>query len=320
MSPLAQRPSPSRLALAPWTYGFVVALAMWIATTAYAGFGSAGATAASALAFGAFSVVVGTGQMLVIASGPGNIDLSVPSVLTLAAYVAMAVMHGSDGLILPGLAAALAVGAAAGALNFLAITALRLPPIIATLAWSFVFQSLAYNFGGDATLKPPAALSSFTALRVGGIQVMPLAVMVLTAIAVVLLRRTLFGRRLLATGQSERAADLAGIRVGRIRLLAYMLCGTAAALTGFLLSGFTGGAALNMGDTYLMESIAVVVLGGTSVAGGQANAFGIWGAALFFNLMATMLNTFHFQAGVRFLLTGGLIILIVAIVPRPRVL
>ena len=318
MSPLAQRPSPSRLALAPWTYGFVVALAMWIATTAYAGFGSAGATAASALAFGAFSVVVGTGQMLVIASGPGNIDLSVPSVLTLAAYVAMAVMHGSDGMILPGLAAALAVGAAAGALNFLAITALRLPPIIATLAWSFVFQSLAYNFGGDATLKPPAALSFFTALRVGGIQVMPLVVMVLTAIAVVLLRRTLFGRRLLATGQSERAADLAGIRVGRIRLLAYMLCGTAAALTGFLLSGFTGGAALNMGDTYLMESIAVVVLGGTSVAGGQANAIGIWGAALFFNLMATMLNTFHFQAGVRFLLTGTLIILIVSIVPRPR--
>lgn len=309
----------SRLTLAPWTYGFVVALAMWIATTAYSGVGSAGATAATALAFGAFSVVVGTGQMLVIASGPGNIDLSVPSVLTLAAYVSMTVMRGSDSLILPGVFAALAIGAAAGALNYLAITALRLPPIIATLAWSFVFQSAAFNFGGEATLKPPAALSSFTALRLGGVQVMPLAVMALTALAMVMLRRTLFGRRLLATGQSERAADLAGVRVGRVRLLAYVLCGAAAALTGFLLSGFTGGAALNMGDTYLMESIAVVVLGGTSVAGGQANAVGIWGAALFFNLMATMLNTFHLQAGVRFLLTGTLIILIVAIVPRPRV-
>jgi ribose transport system permease protein len=84
------------------------------------------------------------------------------------------------------------------------------------------------------------------------------------------------------------------------------------------LTGFTGGAALNMGDTYLMESIAVVVLGGTSVAGGQANAVGIWGAALFFNLMATMLNTFHLEAGVRLLLTGVLIILIVSIVPRER--
>ncbi|HSI40052.1 MAG TPA: hypothetical protein VLA00_05835 [Xanthobacteraceae bacterium] len=84
------------------------------------------------------------------------------------------------------------------------------------------------------------------------------------------------------------------------------------------LSGFSGGAALNMGDTYLLESIAVVVLGGTSVAGGQANAVGIWGEALFFNLMATMLNTFQMQVGIRLLLTGALIILIVAIVPWPR--
>jgi ribose transport system permease protein len=308
-----------RLTLAPWTYGFIVALAMWVATSAYSGFGSAGATLSGALAFGAFSVVVGTGQMLVVASGPGNIDLSVPSVLTLAAYVSMTVMQGADGMLLPGLVAALLVGAMAGAANFLAIAALRLPPIIATLAWSFVFQSLAFNLGGQATLKPPAALSRFTAMSIAGVQVMPLAVMALTLLAVLVLKRSVWGRQLLATGQSEAAARLAGIDVGRVRLVAYVLCGMAAALAGFLLAGFSGGAALNMGDAYLLESIAVVVLGGTSVAGGQANAIGIWGAALFFNLMSTMLNTFGIQAGVRFLLTGALIILIVALVPRPRV-
>jgi len=305
-----------RLTLAPWTYGFIVALAMWVATSAYSGFGSAGATLSGALAFGAFSVVVGTGQMLVVASGPGNIDLSVPAVLTLDAYVSMTVMQGADGMLLPGLVAALLVGAMAGAANFLAIAALRLPPIIATLAWSFVFQSLAFNLGGQATLKPPAALSRFTAMSIAGVQVMPLAVMALTLLAVLVLKRSVWGRQLLATGQSEAAARLAGIDVGRVRLVAYVLCGMAAALAGFLLAGFSGGAALNMGDAYLMESIAVVVLGGTSVAGGQANAIGIWGAALFFNLMATMLNTFRIEAGVRFLLTGVLIILIVAIVPR----
>ncbi|WP_158814781.1 ABC transporter permease [Methylocapsa sp. S129] len=307
-----------RVVIAPWTYGFIVALAMWIATTVYSGLGSAGSTLSAALAFGAFSVTVGTGQMLVIASGPGNIDLSVPSVMALAAYVSMTIMHESNSMTAPGLLAALAVGAVAGALNFLAITALRLPPIIATLAWSFVFQSFTFNFGGEATLKPPEILSWFAVWRVGGVQAMPVAVMILTLVMMIVLRRSVFGRQLLAAGQSERAADLAGVEVGRVRLTAYMLCGTAAALTGFLLSGFTGGAALNMGDTYLMESIAVVVLGGTSVAGGQANPLGIWGAALFFNLMATMLNTFHFEAGVRFLLTGVLIILIVAIAPRAR--
>jgi ribose transport system permease protein len=309
----------SRLTLAPWTYGFIVALAMWIATTAYAGFGSAEATLTAALTFGAFSVLVGTGQMLVIASGPGNIDLSVPSVLTLAAYVSMTVMKAQDGMILAGLVAAIAVGAAAGMLNFLAITLLRLPPIIATLAWSFVFQSFAFNLGGEATLKPPAMLSAFTQWRVGGIPIMPFAIMLLTVVTMLVLSRGIWGRRLLAVGQSEPAARLAGISAGRVRLIAYSLCGVAGGLAGFLLSGFSGGAALNMGDVYLLESIAVVVLGGTSVAGGQANAVGIWGAALFFNLMATMLNTFQMQAGVRFVLTGALIILIVAIAPRPRV-
>ncbi|MGV1848328.1 MULTISPECIES: ABC transporter permease [unclassified Rhizobium] len=309
----------SRLTLAPWTYGFIVALMMWIATTAYAGFGSAEATLTAALTFGAFSVLVGTGQMLVIASGPGNIDLSVPSVLTLAAYVSMTVMKAQDGMILAGLLAAIAVGAVAGMLNFLAITLLRLPPIIATLAWSFVFQSFAFNLGGEATLKPPAMLSAFTQWRVGGIPFMPFAVMLLTIVTMLVLSHGIWGRRLLAVGQSEPAARLAGISAGRVRLIAYSLCGVAGGLAGFLLSGFSGGAALNMGDVYLLESIAVVVLGGTSVAGGQANAVGIWGAALFFNLMATMLNTFQMQAGVRFVLTGALIILIVAIAPRPRV-
>ena len=307
-----------RLSVAPWAYGFIIALVMWIATTAYAGIGSAGATLTAALIFGAFSVLVGTGQMLVIASGPGNIDLSMPSVMTLSAYISMAVMSGQDGMLFGGLAVAIAVGAAAGTLNYLAITLLRLPPIIATLAWSFVFQSLAYNLGGSATLKPPAMLSAFTLWRVAGIPVMPIAVMLLTVATMLVLTRGIWGRRLLAIGQSEPAARLAGVSAGRVRLVAYAACGIAAALAGFLLSGYSGGAALNMGDVYLLESIAVVVLGGTSVAGGQANAIGIWGAALFFNLMATMLNTFQMQAGIRFILTGALIILIVAIVPRPR--
>jgi ribose transport system permease protein len=302
----------------PWIYGFIVAFVMWIVTTAYSGLGSGGAVFSAAMEFAVFSVVVGTGQMLVIASGPGNIDLSIPSVLTLAAYVSMSVMRGHNGLILPGLLVALAVGATAGALNFSAIIALRLPPMIATLAWSFVFQSLAFNLGGEVTVKPPDGLSWFTAWRIGDLQVLPLVIIVLTLVIMVLQQRTIYGRQLLATGQSEAAAWLAGIAVRRVRLIAYMASGLMAGLAGFLISGFTGGAALDMGDTYLMESIAVVVLGGTSVTGGQANAVGIWGAALFFNLMATMLNTFHLDVGVRFLFTGALIVLIVVIVPRPR--
>lgn len=302
----------------PWSYGFWAAALMLGVIGFQSGVGSMGPTLSVALAFGAISVLVGTGQMFVIASGPGNLDLSVPSVLTLAAYVSMTVMDQTGGMISIGIAAALAVGAVAGCLNYAAIRFLRLPPIIATLAWSFIFQSFAFNLGGQATLKPPQALSDFTKLRWGPFQVMPLTVMVLTAVAALVLAFTIWGRNLLATGQNERAAHFAGVRVGPVRLVAYVICGMTAAMAGVVLSGFTGGAALNMGNTYLMESIAIVALGGTSVAGGQANAIGIWGAALFFNLMGTMLNIFQADAGVRFVLMGILIVLIVAIVPRPE--
>ena len=302
----------------PWTYGFWAAALMLGVIGFQSGIGSIGPTLTVALAFGAISVLVGTGQMFVIASGPGNLDLSVPSVLTLAAYVSMTMMDRTGGMISVGIVAALAVGAVAGCLNYTAIRFLRLPPIIATLAWSFIFQSFAFNLGGQATLKPPQALSDFTTLRLGSVQVMPLTIIILSVVAALFLAFTVWGRNLLATGQNERAAHFAGVRVGPVRLVAYVICGMTAAMAGVVLSGFTGGAALNMGNTYLMESIAIVALGGTSVAGGQANAIGIWGAALFFNLMGTMLNIFQADAGVRFVLMGILIVLIVAIVPRPE--
>src|SRR5258708_9114294 len=92
-----------RLVTAPASFGFIAAFVMWIVTAAYSGFGNVGAMLSAALAFGAFSVLIGTGQMLVIASGPGNIDLSVPWALTLAAYVSMTVMHEQNYLALPGL-------------------------------------------------------------------------------------------------------------------------------------------------------------------------------------------------------------------------
>ena len=87
--------------------------------------------------------------------------------------------------------------------------------------------------------------------------------------------------------------------VDRVRFATYVMCGMFAGLTGYLVSGFSGGAALNMGAEYLLASIAVVVIGGTSVAGGFANLPGLWGAAMLLFLLVTMLNTYGFGAGIR---------------------
>jgi ribose transport system permease protein len=127
----------------------------------------------------------------------------------------------------------------------------------------------------------------------------------------VVLARTVFGRSVLAIGQNMRAAWLAGVAVDRTRLLTYTLSGLFAGLCGALLAGFSGGSSLDMGMEYLLASIAVVVIGGTSVAGGKANVPGIWGAALFLFLLLTMLNTFGAGAGVRLVMTGLIIIAVI---------
>ena len=127
----------------------------------------------------------------------------------------------------------------------------------------------------------------------------------------IVLQRTIFGRSVIAIGQNQRAAALTGINVGRIRFATYVLCAILASLCGYLLSGFSGGASLNMGEEYLLASIAVVVIGGTSVAGGFSNLPGLWGAALFLFLVVTMLNTYGLGAGIRYLATGLIIIAVI---------
>ena len=118
----------------------------------------------------------------------------------------------------------------------------------------------------------------------------------------------LYGRSVLAIGQNIRAAWLAGVKVGRIRFLTYALSGALGGIDGALLAGYFRGANVDIGNEYLLSSLAVVVIGGTSVAGGKANVPGVWGAALFLVLLLTMLNTFGVSAGVRLLLTGLIIV------------
>lgn len=104
---------------------------------------------------------------------------------------------------------------------------------------------------------------------------------------------------------------MTGIPVDGTRFVTYVLCAVLAAIAGYLLASFSGGAALNMGSEYLLMSIAVVVIGGTAVSGGDSNVPGIWGASLFMFLVVSMLNTYGFGAGIRLILTGLIIISVI---------
>lgn len=292
----------------PWIWSFLGALLIWLATILFTGGVGAGGMLTAALSLAVFMVIVGIGQMFVITLGPGNVDLSLPANIGLASAVAMKTMDGQDSMIVVGLLAALACGAAIGAANYLLIWALRIPPIIATLSASFIIQSIDISYGRGLQIKPPPGFADFTNVQVLGIPVLAIVTVLFTLGAGIALHRMVYGRSVLAIGQNIRAAWLAGVNVGRIRFLTYALSGMLGGLNGALLAGYFRGANVDIGNEYLLSSIAVVVIGGTSVAGGKANVPGIWGAALFLVLLLTMLNTFGVSAGLRLLFTGLIIV------------
>jgi ribose transport system permease protein len=300
-----------RMLQVPWAWSFVGAVLVWIAMVILFGFSIAGNVVETALVYGVFMVLVGLGQMLVITSGTGNIDLSVPSTIALAGVIGMHVMNGNDARIVLGFVAVLGVGIAVGLANYLLIRLLRIPPIIATLSSSFIIQSVAITQGRQLP-SPPAALSTFATGRLFHIPYIALAALLLSFALAILLHRSVYGRRLSAVGQNTRAAWLAGVNVHRTRCIAYVLSAVIAALTAIALAAVSGGASLDMGVEYMLISIAVVVIGGTLVTGGKATIIGVWGASMFLFLMTAILNAVGADAGVRSLVYGVLIIAVTA--------
>jgi ribose transport system permease protein len=291
-----------------WIWSYLGALLVWIAAIIFTrGYGAGGMITAG-LALAVFSVITGVAQMFVITLGPGNVDLSLPANIGLASAVAMKVMGGSDSMIAVGLLAALASGSGIGIANYLLIWLLRIPPIIATLSASFIIQSIGISYGRGLQVKPPPAFADFTTAQILGIPFLAIGAVIFTIGVGFLLHRTIYGRSVLAIGQNPRAAWLAGIAVERIRFATYLLSGALGGISGALLAGYFRGSSLEIGDEYLLTSIALVVIGGTSVSGGRANVAGLWGAGLFLVLLLTMLNTFGVSAGIRFVVTGLVII------------
>jgi ribose transport system permease protein len=311
-------PFIKRLHTQPWFYASAGTLVVWLVIVLLSRGSGGGAVLSAALNYSVFFAIVGLGQMLVMASGAGNIDLSIPANITLAAYLSTGQMHGADSGALLGIAVGLASGAAIGLANALLVLAFRIPPMVATLASGLVLESLTFVYSRISVAKPAPMLAQFTTGRILGIPYVTLAAIAGSVALIVVLKRSLFGRSLLACGQNELAAWLSGVDIRWTRIGAYVLCGTFTALAGVLFAGFVGGPSLNMGSEFLLSSIAVVVIGGTNVAGGQATVIGTWSASFFLFLLLSMLNVLQVGPGLRNVITGVLIIAVLALNKPPQ--
>ena len=304
---------PGRLLSQPWFYATAGAFLVWLVILGYAGHAGAGAVISAALNYSVFFAVVGLGQMIVMASGAGNIDLSVPANITLAAYLSTGQMEGANAGLAAGILAGLGSGVVIGAANAFLIIAFRIPPMVATLACGLVLESLTFVYSRISVAKPAPLLADFTTGQIFGLPYVTLAALIASVALIYVLRRSTFGRSLFACGQNTTAAWLAGVNVLWTRVSAYILCGVFTALAGVLFAGFVGGPSLNMGSEFLLSSIAVVVIGGTNVAGGQASVVGTWSASLFLFLLLSMLNVLQVDPGLRNVITGILIIAVLAL-------
>jgi ribose transport system permease protein len=258
----------------------------------------------------AFIAILGAGMTFVILTA--GIDLSVGSVVGLAGMVCASVLAGGGG-VPAGVLAGLAVGLAAGMLNGAAITILRVPAFVVTLATMLALRGAAYKLTDARTVtglpESFAALSSSAASAV--------LMLAIFAAAWVVLQRTPFGRHVYAVGGNADAAWLSGVRVTRVRFAVYALSGLAAGAAGVLVASRLNAGYPRAGEFYELDAIAAVVVGGTSLFGGRGSIWGTLAGAFFIGVLNNGLNLFRVSPYDQMIIKG-LVLLAAASLDRWR--
>ncbi|MFI6481757.1 ABC transporter permease [Nonomuraea sp. NPDC050663] len=267
------------------------------------------------LVVASFTGFVAAGQMLVVLVG--GIDLSIPWVLNGAAIMLTTTALGQPGRLPYALLVALAVGAAAGLANGLGVAWLGVPAVVMTLGMNGVLQGLSLGLSKGLTC---ATCGSYAPEPLRGL--FPLGALLVWAgvalLVTVVLTLTTFGRRVYAVGVNPRAAYLAGVGVRGVTVALYTLSGVFAALAGVMLVGYGGQPSLGLGDPYLFESIAAVVVGGVSILGGRGHYAGVVAGALTLVAVTTFLQAQRVPEYGRLMIYGLVILVILLAYGRTR--
>jgi len=255
-----------------------------------------------------FLVFVAFGQGLVILVR--GLDLSVASIITLGGVMSATLMAGSDEGIWYIVPAILGLCALVGAISGIGVTLFRVPPFIMTMAVGLIVYSLCLGYTkGTPRGYPAPALSGFMKAEIVGIPALIWLLVVFIVAGTLLQSYSTFGRRLNAVGNNPAAAYVAGLSSGLLITSAYAISALCAGFAGIMLAGYANGATLRMGDSYLLPSIAAVVVGGSSILGGRGVFLGTVGGALLLTTLATILSAMGIEQGWKTIIEGGVILL-----------
>lgn len=220
--------------------------------------------------FASILAIAAIGQTLVVQQG--GLDLSVPGVISLAAVLVTKFPDGDNSSLAPWIAVALACGFLSGLICGIAITRFRVTALVATLAVNaLLYGTVLYLTKGTSTEAVPSMLSSFAVGRIYGIPHLAIFALAFILLIEVGMRATVWGRRFVAVGVNARAARAASLRVTSYKIATYAIAGAFYALSGVLLAGYLRVPSLLVGNSYLLPTITVVVLGGTSLLGGAGS-------------------------------------------------
>lgn len=277
----------------------------------------------------AINAILGIGMTFVILTG--GIDLSVGSIVGLAGMIAGGLIN--EGLILPAfgvtvyfniwivMAITLVVGMIVGLVNGIVITRFNVAPFIATLGMLYIARGLALLSNEGATFPtligdPVLGNTGFPELGAGTLIDLPYSIwimLVLTAVAVIIAHKTPFGRQVYAIGGNERAAALSGVRVKRVTMITYVISGFCSALVGLIIASQLVAAHPATGETFELNAIAAVVLGGTSLAGGRGTVFGTLIGAFVIGVLRNGMVLEGLSSFIQIIITGTVIILAVVV-------
>ncbi len=260
-------------------------------------------------ALGMLLVIASCGQTLVVVSGSGGIDLSVGSIISLAAVLGSQLMVGNNALLIPAGLAVLLVGAVLGALSGAGIWYFRIPPLVMTLGMAGIADGLALV----VTQGQPHGSASPILAFLGSGHVLGVPVLLPLGLVVALgsqflLTSTGYGRMLLLCGSNRQAAATARVPVASVVVGTYALSGVYSALAGLVLLGYTITSYLNTGSPYTLPSIAAVVVGGTPLVGGQGSFGNTVLGALIITIINTILVGLHMAEGGREVVDGAILL------------
>jgi galactofuranose transport system permease protein len=249
-------------------------------------------------------VIVALGMALVI--GTEGIDLSVGAVMALtAAIIPLYIGYGAPVAITVGLLAGVVTGLLAGVL----IAIVGVQPIVATLGIMVAGRGVANLIGGEIKTIRDEGIVTLGSGSVGQVPYTVIIAAVLAVLVAFVVRRTTYGRQLIAVGGNKRAAMLAGIPVARILIITYVVCGVLAAVAGVLLAARSQASdPVKFGLLIELSAITAVVVGGTPLSGGQVRILGTVAGALVMQLVTATLIFHNISDSAAQMIQAGIVI------------